>query len=136
MKPGVGVYNNHTCLLSIVRIASCADACYLVPWPGSDSCTVEFNEGEMGHGEVLDRTYNRSLIFEPALGGSDSRCSCETIDRYQYKLKLAEYVDNYHVGVNAISEILSLTYKILHLASKYPFSMMLVTSSLPRPGHS
>ena len=71
-----------------------AHPCLRASWPGEGSCTVEFNAGVQENGEILGRTYNRSMIFEPALGGDDSRCSCETIDRLGEKM-LAEKNDDY-----------------------------------------
>lgn len=64
-----------------VRIVSSAHARKCVSFTGKESCRVDFHKAEDNEDEVLARYHNQSMIFEPALGGSDSRCSCESIDR-------------------------------------------------------
>lgn len=48
-------------------------------WPGEKSCRLYFTE-EPKNGEDIGRNANRTLIFEPALGGSDAKCSCDTVE--------------------------------------------------------
>ena len=50
-------------------------------WPGERSCLVDFHHAEESDDQALARYSNQSMIFEPALGGGDARCSCDTVDR-------------------------------------------------------
>ena len=64
----------HRCLFS--------DPVLLISWPGEGSCRFDSitDENEDDH-EPLDRYPVHSIVFYPAVGSSDSRCSCDTIDR-------------------------------------------------------
>lgn len=59
------------------------DVCALARFttPGEESCWVEFNPGEETDDDVLGRSFNRTMIFEPARAAMGARCSCTTIDR-------------------------------------------------------
>lgn len=52
----------------------------LVPWPGEGSCRVDFTD-EQNNEITPVSSSNRTMTFEPALGGEDARCSCETVKR-------------------------------------------------------
>lgn len=49
-------------------------------YPGEDSCRIEFKKKVHGE-QQLGRAANRRMVFQPMLGGHDSRCSCGTIER-------------------------------------------------------
>ena len=51
----------------------CSTCMCVVSWPGGGSCRIKNSKSD-------GRRYN-GLIFKPSLGSSDSRCSCDTIQR-------------------------------------------------------
>eukprot|EP00904_Undaria_pinnatifida_P012614 jgi/Undpi1/8483/HiC_scaffold_25.g10950.m1 len=47
---------------------------------GKGSCRVDFSRREERESQARSRFADRTMIFDPSLGGSDARCSCETIE--------------------------------------------------------
>lgn len=59
----------------------CLTCGILLLFSGQLSCRVDLVHTEDDQGPPLDRLAERRMVFDPALGGSDARCPCDTVGR-------------------------------------------------------